>query len=190
MKLKVIAAAIISATVSLGAMAEGFNYTYVQGDVGTVKVDSDVASGVDADVLALSGSGALTENVFLVGGYSSSDWGHDVKNTTVALGVGYHSPITDTTDFVGTATYQQLSLDTSIDSVDETGYGISAALRHNLNQTFELDAGFTYVTVDSESKTGVLIGGLAHINSNVDVGLTISKPQDATGYSIFARYNF
>lgn len=190
MKLKLIAAALITASFSLGAIAEGFNYTYVQADVGKLKIDSDVADDVDADVMALAGSAALTDNVFLVGGYNRSDWGYGIKYNTLSLGVGYHTPISATTDFVGTATYQRLDLDTPLGSAEEPAYGISAALRHSLNETFELDAGVTYVTVDSESETGVYIGGLAHVHSNIDLGLTIAKPKDATGYSVFARYNF
>jgi hypothetical protein len=172
-----------SAPVATHASTSPFSYTFVQGDI--IRGDGDGFSG-GPDGLALSGSFAVTKELFVFGGLGHLDGEigpDDVGTNTVGAGLGFHMPTSPTTDFV--VGFSLLHADSNNQapawSPDGVGYGVDIGLRHAADEKLELDGGIGYQDFDSSSSITALRAGLVyHATKNIGIcgGLSFSSEFD------------
>jgi hypothetical protein len=92
------------------AMADGFNYNYIQGDV----ISSELRGGGSSTSGDGLGAGASVElgsswtTFFGVERTKYSEAGETIKFTPTSVGIGFHAPLASTLDFVGTASYERV----------------------------------------------------------------------------------
>ena len=107
---------------SATAVADGPDYSYIQGSYGQIEID-DV--DVDGDGFGISGSAALTQHFHLFGGYTTADMGSGVDLNQLEAGIGYNHPVSDTVDVVLSLAYLSAEIDLAgLGSVDDSGYGM------------------------------------------------------------------
>lgn len=129
---RILLAALAAAVLPLAAQAGDLSYNYLQGGYDY----SNNNSGHNAHGWSGSGSAAIGQHFQIVGGASRTD--HDFTGTTAngwSLGGGFHTPISDRTDFVGDVGYHQTSVDGL--SGDVKTYTGEAGIRSALAPRFE-----------------------------------------------------
>lgn len=162
------------ASMSWGAQAANFNYTY--GQVG-------FETG-DFDGLTLTGSYEVNEELFVLARYAAltnDESGIDIDYTDISVGAGYHMPVDEKTDAVFTVSFDSAEVDTPSvtilgftfpgSTVDDTGLLITAGVRHNLNAQIELGGGI-YHNSTFDGDTG--IQGEARYNINTAMSASVS----------------
>lgn len=137
MKKSLLALTLLAALPFAASAAEGLSYNYVEG--GYVATNAD---GADADGWGINGSGALTDNFHVFGGYTFQKTddetiggvrfaGVDVDQWRV--GLGYNHPIAANTDLLARVAYENYEVE-GFDRLD--GYsaevGVRSALMPNL----------------------------------------------------------
>ena len=177
------------------------DYTYV--DIGYQYLDIDVDN--------------IRENAHgfgLAGGVQVNDWFHlwassslstiemeyvDVTTTTIGVGVGAHTPLTDNVSTYARVGYlaAEVEAEWAIDhdvnasvSTDGNGYSLGAGIRASVLPKLELSAGISLVSIEDESETG-LGGGLVYsLTHNVALGVGILVTDDVIGAGVSMRFYF
>lgn len=180
------------ASISSGAQAANFDYTY--GQVG-------YETG-DFDGLTLTGSFEVNEEVFVLARYAAltnDDAGIDVDYTDISVGAGYHMPIDEKTDAVFTVSFDSAEVDIPSvtilgftfpgSTVDDTGILLTAGVRHNLNANVEL-AGGIYHNTTFTGDTGFHGEARYNINNEMSAGLSFMTGDFLDGLGINFRMGF
>ena len=93
----------------------------------------------------------------------------------LSLGMGFHSAITDTTDFYGQLTYEHLELSGSFQgnsgSADDNGLGANIGIRSMLTDNIELAGNIGYLDVADESETSFGVSAYYYPIANTAVGV-------------------
>ena len=177
------------------------NYTYV--DVGYQYLDIDV-DGISEDAHGLG----------VAGGVQINDWFHlwastslsriemeyvDVTTTTVGVGIGAHTPLTDNVSTYANVGYvtAEVEAEWAIDrdvtasiSTDGNGYSLGVGIRASVLPKLELSAGVSLVSIEDESDTS-LGGGFAYsLTNKVALGAILLVADDAIGAGIGMRFYF
>ena len=174
----------LSATVLAGVMLAGFgtnvqaanfDYNYIQGAYESIDLD-----GPDADVFRLSASYELTPQLNFIAEYATGDidnpaGGGDLDFEEVAIGLGYHTEISTSTDF--TANIKVIDQDTDL-AGDDTGYGVGIGLRHKLIDNIEVNANIDFVDVNDNEDTSLNVGARYYFNDALSAGLNFSTSSD------------
>lgn len=176
-------------TLAATAAAEDLNYTFLQGSFERVEID---ASGFEGDTLGLNGSYALSDNVHIFGGFGLTDFDLDVERTSLDIGIGYNTPISETVDLVGTLSYVSQEFDApGQTSIDDNGYGLGLGLRAVLSESIEVNGGLEYIDLNDFGDDTAFVAGLRyHLNDMVSFGLGGQWADDTDTYLIDGRFGF
>ena len=184
--------AVFALFLALPAMAESPNYSFL--GLGYQSVDFDVGGGfdVDGDGYGLGGSFEVGEAFFGFASYAKTDFDFNVDLTQLQLGIGWHTGLTDTTDFFATASWVDAEIDApGFGSVDEDGYGLSVGVRSNVTDLIELYGEIAYVDLGSGSDSTAFGAGIFfNLTNNFALGLGAANDDDVTSYGASARFYF
>lgn len=226
-----IAALLIPAAASFAH--EDLSYSYVQGgylvqDV-DIYQDSDNLSEFIEEVddgggYKVEASVAFTDSIFGFTSYSDTeaDFAFVDNNgsvtpsqtnvKTLKLGVGFHAPLTQRMDFVGSAAYVDMDLDEfsfgqndndviggddsigdAYDDLNEDssdGYAIDAGVRAQVATRLELGGGLRYTDVDAGDDVSAFGNALFEINPNMGINLAATAGDNLSTYELGFRYSF
>jgi Outer membrane protein beta-barrel domain len=188
------------------ALAEGISYSYVEGDYLSSRL-KDSGDHLSGDGFRFEGSAALGTNwlAFVeIGRTKYTESGDSLKFTPTGIGVGYHTALGGTVDFVGKASYDRVKLHIGLGgigsgSTTESGWGLSAGLRGMVGEKVEWSSALKYRDVgDLQSIVSFSIGGRYYFTPAFGVGLDLSSQKydkdvlDVTEQvaAITFRYNF
>jgi hypothetical protein len=166
------------ATLTMGgyAMADDFNYTYVQADGGASRLSGggDHANGSTFGVKGAFAFGSYLYGFadFSTGNYSIA--GPNLTVTPISAGVGAHMALSPMVDLVGGASFERIKYKTS-GSFHDTGWGLSAGLRGQATDMIQWNVGVKYRDVgDFQSVIGVSAGGSYYFTPAFALGLDLS----------------
>ena len=174
--------------------ADTFSYSYIEGGIG------DYIDDAEDPTFLIGGSYNLSSNFNLLGDYSTttlaSEGSVDLDYDTIALGVGFHTPMNEKTDFIASLKY--VSIDLSVTSgfasaevADADGYSIGAGVRHELSDKVEANLGLDYTEIDDASETTITVGGRYFFNEKLSAALSYQSGEDDNdGIAGTIRYNF
>jgi len=177
---------------SAAAMADGLSYSYIQASY--QEVDIDLGGGIDADGdgFGVAGSVEIGESWFIFADYSSFDFESVVDFTSLSAGAGWHSAISDKTDFFATLGYAEAEVDVQgFGSFDDSGYGASIGVRSMVSDSFELYGSLGYVDLGGGADgTAIGAGFWYTVSGNFAIGLGANFDDDVTGYGAGFRLYF
>jgi hypothetical protein len=175
------------------AHAGDLSYTYAEGGLGQVDMDS-IDTG---DAYFIGGSLGFADRWFGFAEYSTSSF--DVSGVSADLdeyqiGFGGHFAMTDSVDFVGKLAYVDESVDASAGGVsasaDENGYMLSAGVRGHVVEKFDLMGSVDYLDIGDSTDTGLSLRGLYEFTDMFSLGARVGFSDDVTSYGMFARFSF
>ncbi len=160
--MKKIILTILSLSLSIFTYAE-LSYQFAQ--ITHTSIDDDLG---DASITSFDISTEAGENIFSVWSYGKGDFDDlDIDVNLFEFGLGYHTPISESADFVSLIEYYRGDTDGLVNS-DLDGYGISIGIRAKLAEKVEFLVGVTYSDIDIE------IGGVSVSNYDTDFGANVS----------------
>ncbi|MDH3988260.1 MAG: porin family protein, partial [Gammaproteobacteria bacterium] len=178
---------------SASASAQGFDYNYFSVGYQRLNLD-DGFIDVDGDGIGLSGSFELNESFFIFAGYAMGEFkeqGITVDVDSLNAGIGWHTPLSETLDFVAGLSYEYVEVGASgFGSEDENGYGLGVGLRYQASDAIELNAGINYVDLGDGDDTGFGVAMLYGVSESVDIGLSADWGDDSSAYGISGRFYF
>jgi len=171
------------------AMAEGLSYNYLDGSYQRVDVDSP---DIDGDGFSIGGSFELGGNMHFFADYGSTDFDLGIDINELSIGVGFHTDLTPTLDFVANLAYLRLDADASGFSLsDEDGIGAEIGLRSMLSDRLELAGFIQYADLgDGGDDTSLRGEAWYSFTENFAVGLNVGAAEDVLRYGIGARIYF
>lgn len=172
-----------------GTALADFDYTFVEGSYGQTEFDD---FDVDGDSIGISGSFAMTDNLHLIGGYSTSDFDGGVDQTSFNVGVGYNVGVSDAVDFVAQLAYVTSEIEFGGFSFDDNGYGVSVGLRAMASEAVEVSGAVTYIDLGDLNDGDTSFGGgfLYHFTDAFALGLSASWGDDSSTYAVNGRFSF
>lgn len=184
-------AGIFTLLLAVPAMAEGPSYNFVQ--AGYQSVDLDVGGGfdVDGDGWGVGGSVEFGESFFGFAAYSDIGFDFSVDLSQLQVGVGWHTGISDSTDFVARAGYVEAEVDApGFGSFDDSGYLVAIGVRSNITPLIELFGEVAYVDFGDDDNTSVGGGVYFNLTETFAIGVGASTDDDATAYGANLRLYF
>lgn len=213
--------------------AEGISYSFIEADYLIQDIDyyedNDFFDNFaedfdDGDGFKVSASFDLSESLFTFGSYGSTDTeftyfddngmlvqkGEDVK--TLKLGLGFHTPLSETFDLVVTGGYTDIDLGDfslgrnknddlnsgddiqaafdDLNEDDSDGYFLDLGGRAQLTSWLEFGAGVRYTDLDYGDNTSLFGNLLFELSDNLGVNLGGDFGSDINTYSLGLRYSF
>ena len=170
---------------SATAMAEGPSYSYIQALY--QEVDTDLGDG---DGFAVAGSIAINDSWFAFADYGSAeiDSLFDFDFDRWAIGAGWHSAISETTDWFVTASYVDAEISAGGGSFSESGLGASIGVRSMMNPKLELAGSVVYS--DPEEETGVRAELWYTVTGNLALGAMATFGDDIDTLGVGLRLYF
>lgn len=142
---KLLLAALLAAA-PFAAAAGDLSYTYVEGGLSRLDINTSAYLGEDVefDGAYLRGSVAFSDSFYGFGGISrgrNDDYGMDIDATETQLGVGYALGMTDRADFIAELGY----INRDLEGIEGDGARASVGLRGLLGERAEgwVKAGYT-----------------------------------------------
>lgn len=186
----------LSSIVSWSALAADSPLSYSNAGIGYMT--GDIAD-VDFSGFGVYGSYALNDSFFVIGDYTSIssddsfDFGFgvdDIEATQINVGFGFHTPISDATDFVATLSYADAEVEFFDFTEDGNGYILSAGVRAKPTQEIELQALLNYADIEDGSETGYLLGARYFTMPTLSLGLNYGSSDDFDSFSFDVRFDF
>ncbi|MBT8082755.1 MAG: porin family protein [Gammaproteobacteria bacterium] len=174
---------------SASVSANDFDYNFFQLSYGNMEFDE---VNVDGDGFGLAGSYAINEDFHVFAGYEAAGLDFGIDATTLAAGLGWHTPLSPVVDLVASASYRYFELDVpGGGNADDSGLGLGVGLRFAASELLELNAGISYVDFsDSGNDTGFGIGGLYSFTDAFALGLSANWSDDVSSYTLGGRFYF
>lgn len=178
------------------AKAEGLSYDYLEFGYSSVDI-----SGIDGDGFGIGASFGMSESVFAQLSYSSLesedlDIGFGPGTITISgftLGVGWHTAMSERTDFIVGLGYITGELESSIPgasgTLDNDATTLSVGFRGLATDNLELSGGLMYLSGDGSSDTTWQVGGLYNFGK-MGVGVSYSDDEDVEQMVVGLRLNF
>jgi hypothetical protein len=194
---KVMLGSLLLAVAPLASFAEGMSYSYV--DLNWVNLDADSdALGVSesADGLGLSGSIGFGESFFGFVDYRTVEgdiFGTDFDIEQTSVGLGGHYAISDGADLVGRIGYTQLDASVSgFGSEDVDGFLLSAGVRGQLTESFELEGHVIYTDLgdDGGDDTSLAVDARYFFTGNFALDAGYEAGDDLDIWHVGFRYAF
>jgi Ax21 family sulfation-dependent quorum factor len=180
-------ASLLVAAVPFAAQAEDMSYSYLDLNY----VETDIDNGPTADGFGLRGSVAFAENYFVFGEYTNQDLrGVDIDQ--FAVGLGGHLGLTETVDLVGRVGYVDAEVSAGGFSVSVDGYLVSAGLRGQVAEDFELEGHVIHRDLgdDGGDDTAFSIGGRYFFTDRFALGAEYEIADDAKTILVGGRFSF
>ena len=182
---------------ALPAFAGDISYNFVE--LGYQKIDvDDVGIGADADGdgFGIGGAFEIGESWFVAASYSSAEldlpvgFGVSIDLDQMALGAGWHTAMSDNSDFYALLQYVQAEL--SVDgfgSADEDGIGATIGIRGMVTDKVEIGGSIGYVDL-GDAGDGTAFGAnlLYNFTENFAAGVFLDIEEDVTGYGAGVRF--
>jgi Ax21 family sulfation-dependent quorum factor len=191
---RILLAALAAAVLPLAAQAGDLSYTFLQGGYGY----SNSNSGHNAHGWSGDGSAAIGQHFQITGGISRSD--HDFTGATGngwSLGGGFHTSISDQTDFIADVGYHQARFDGV--SGDVKTWSGEAGVRTALAPRFEgwATAGYAHGRSDigdisrgSNGRVFGALGGQFKLDKNWGLVGEAQLTNKGQGYFVGPRFSF
>ena len=173
------------------ALADGVSYNYIEGSYQRVEFDDDFSGDFDGDGFGIGGSFALNDQWHLFADYVTADLDFGVDLDQLAIGGGFHTPVSNTVDFVAEFSYVRLDASSGFASVDDDGFGLSAGLRGMGADRLELAGFIDYIDLDQSGDETSLRGeAWYNFTETFALGFTAEAGDDVTQYGIGGRIFF
>ena len=166
-------------------------------NVGVSYLDGEVAD-LDVDGFGLDASLAVGDLLFIKGSYArveADDFHFETDN--YGLGLGFHVPITDTADFVMSASWLRVDAELCLELIgcgsgDDNGWGADAGIRWLLTPNFEASIFAGYADISDEDDTAVSVGARYFVTPMFSLGAGYSTANDADSdlWNVDLRYHF
>jgi Ax21 family sulfation-dependent quorum factor len=196
-KKSLLALTLMAALPFAASAAEGLSYNYVEG--GYVATNTD---GNDADGWGVNGSGAISDNFHVFGGFTGQKTddetiggvrfdGFDLNQTR--LGLGYNHPVAANTDLLARVAYESYDVE-GLDRID--GYSAEVGVRSALAPSFEgyVTAGYEdFEDVEGQPIDGDFygrVGAQVKLNQNWGVTGDVKFADGDTQYFVGPRLTF
>jgi hypothetical protein len=184
MKIKTLVPAIAAMSVALSpaALAADFSYSYVEAGVSLIDLD-----GIDAKGVGFGGSAEVSENIAVFAGYAIASTDDefvlngvqdDFELSGYTLGVRFHTPVSDTTDFVGSFSFGNSEVEFGGETADGDSKSLTAGVRSLVSSSLELSGGLVHVRGEGESDTGFGIGARTVISEDLSALFSFSAIGD------------
>jgi len=208
------------AVAGTAAATEGLNYTFLQldyivRDIDVFEDDEDpIEDFDDGNGIALRGSFAVNESLFLFGEYSETE--SDVTYvsdqvfpipaeedvTQLKAGIGTSLEIADRTDFVGRLGYTDIDYgdfdvgatgndfdvsDLGDDSSD--GFFVDAGVRSQLLDNLDGSIGVRYLDVEDVDNTSLIGNLMFELTENWSIDLAVDAGDELATWSLGARWS-
>ena len=192
---KALIIAAISSIASFSVTAEEADLSYTH--VGIGYETGDIAD-VDFSGFGIYGSTALNDSFFLTGSYLSIESDDDLTDgfsvdkaeaTGFSVGVGFHTPINATVDFVSILSYADAEIEFADESEDGNGYVIAAGVRALPSDVLELSAFIDYADIEDGSETGYSLGARYFATPDVSLGLGYGSSDDFDAITFDVRFD-
>ena len=161
---------IIALTLSVNARSSDFNYDYLQAGLTSVSANAG-GQNFDADGVTISGSKSLGDKLSVVGSFTAVEgdvFGSDVKLDEQTVGINWHTAINPKTDFIGGV----LLVRQDLDIISDTGNGLYAGIRHQVNKKIELEGQLSRVSVFDVNDTAIRLSGRYYLSDNKSIGVS------------------
>lgn len=174
------------------AVAESPSYDYIQAGYQAVDIDFGGGLDIDGDGYGVNASFEIGDSMFGFATYAKSDFDFGVDLSQWQAGLGYHTGLTDNTDFFISAAYVNAEVKASgFGSFDQDGYGASVGVRSNVSDFIELFGEVAYVDLGSGSDDTAVGGGICfNFTDRFALAITASAGSDITSYGAGARIYF
>ena len=173
--------------------ASPFSYNYVEAQWGFVDIDG-VAE--DADLTSVSILADMVGGTFLRIESSGADYTSNaedsVSESSLAIGVGFRSPLSDVIDIYGIGSYVNNEVSGSPDTSGEgRGIGVTAGLRFRPAPHIDLGAAYDWANYNDGADEGfVSITGFFDANDTVSIGARVMVHDDAEALTMGLRIHF
>lgn len=171
---------------SATAMAEGPSYSYIQGLY--QEVDVDFGGDADGDGFAVAGSVAINDSWYMFVDYASAEFDLSIDFDRWAVGGGWHSAISETTDWFVTASYVDAEISQGGFGFSESGFGASVGVRSMVSPNLELAGTVGYS--DPEEETAVRAELWYTVTGNLALGAAASFGDDLDTLGVGIRLYF
>ena len=182
---------------SNSAIAEEFNYDFVQLSYGTVDF---AMTSIDCDGFGVNGSFGITDSLHIVGSYQSSDYFEYITDATEwRVGLAGHKSLSERLDVVARIEYVNVDVDPligqfqpgAVDDFRDEGFGLTIGVRAAMMNRFEINANTFYVNLsDRGDETGFGVGALFNWTDSFSLGVFSSWADDVLSYQASARLYF
>jgi len=167
--------------------AEGLSYSFAEANYITVDVDG---GGTSPDGFGFGGSYLFDKNVFVEASYSALSAG-SVDVDTISAGLGLRHGLTNQIDAVVGAGFLSTEVDVgNLGSDDDTGYFFKGGLRAQVMPKLEVNGGLAYAEIFDDGNTSFSLGGVLSLTPELALTGGAGFDDDATTFTIGARYNF
>ncbi len=167
----------------------GGSYDYVE--LGYINAEFDAGpADLDGDGFRIEASVSATDAVFVYANYADIGLDLGIDATLLEIGGGWHTPLSNSTDFVATLAYVNVEADAGGGlSADDDGFGISAGLRGTPADRIELRGRILYEDLD-DSNTSLEIFGDYYFTENFSLGAGFLIDDDASAWLLQGRFHF
>lgn len=175
------------AALPLAAQAEDMSYSYI--DLGYSEANLD--NGPTGDGFGLRGSVGVAENFFVFADYASWDFPAGVDVDLYSVGLGGRIGIADQVDLVGRVGYAKADASAGGFSADDSGYLVSAGIRAQVAEGFELEGNVIYTDFGGGADdTGVSVAARYFFTKNFAVGAEYQVSDDYDTIFAGVRFSF
>ena len=171
------------------AFAADVNYNYAQ--FAYMRADIDGTSE-EPDGFGIGGSFEVGESWFVVASFAqveAEELGLSAELDDLAIGFGYHTPISDNVDFYGTLSWlrSEVSAD-GFGSFDDDGFGATIGMRGMVSDQVELSGSIGYSDVgDFGDGTAFGVGLIYNVPDTFGLGINAAFGDDVTIYGAGLR---
>lgn len=177
---------------SATALADGLSYSYIEAAYQEVDLDLGGGIDVDGDGYAFGGSVAVGDDWYIFAGYSTADFESVVDLTILTVGGGWHTSMSDKTDFYAQLGFADGEIDVSgFGSEDDSGIAVEVGIRSMVNPNLELYGNVGMVDFDGFNDGTAVGAGLWYtVSGNLALGLGAAFEDDVTSYGVGVRLYF
>ena len=181
-------AVVLLATLPVLALAQEFNYTYVEGGYYVRDMDTGPFDA-EGGGLGIRGSFAINEKFHAFGAHATQELDLELDTNQLEFGVGRHWSLGDNIDFIGELSWIESELDGPFDGRDEDGLGLGAGLRGRAGSDLELEGRINYADL-GDSDTSLFFSGRYFIWDRFAVSGGLLFDDDDTTWNIGVRAEF
>ena len=171
----------------LAVQAEDMSYSYI--DLGYNEADLDNVA--DGDGFSVRGSIGFAENFFAFADYATFGFPASVDLDQISVGLGGHFGISERVDLVGRVGYTELDISVpGLGSGSEDGYLVSAGIRGQVSDSFELEGHAVHTDLGSNvgDSTALVVAGRYFFSEKFAVGAEYRTGDDIGGADLDVIY--